>query len=167
MPWEQTSAMDQRVQFISDWLSQEYRKTELCTIYGISRPTADKWINRYQEGGVQALQDRSRAAGCHPNETPEEIREMIIATKLNHQGWGRKKFWIIWVIKDRNCAGLPIPRPVPFSSEQGWSSAVYGVATWRRTVNRLAIVMDPIRSGVRTLRETFCWAMAGAATRLR
>lgn len=91
MPWEQTSAMDQRVQFISDWLSQEYRKTELCTIYGISRPTADKWINRYQEGGVQALQDRSRAAGCHPNETPEEIREMIIATKLNHQGWGPKK----------------------------------------------------------------------------
>ena len=44
MPWEQTSAMDQRVQFIADWLSGDYLKIELCAAYGISRPTADKWI---------------------------------------------------------------------------------------------------------------------------
>ena len=45
MPWEQTSAMDQRVQFIADWLSEDYTKMDLCRAYGISRPTADKWIN--------------------------------------------------------------------------------------------------------------------------
>lgn len=91
MPWEQTSAMDQRVKFIGDWLSYEYSKMELCRAYGISRPSADKWIKRYKEGGVQGLQERARAARCHPNETPEEIRELIIATKLRHQSWGAKK----------------------------------------------------------------------------
>lgn len=91
MPWEQTSAMDQRVKFIADWLSGEYLKTELCTIYGISRPTADKWINRYQEYGVQALQEQSRAPHCHPNETPQAIREMLIRTKRSHPSWGPKK----------------------------------------------------------------------------
>jgi len=38
MPWEQTSAMDQRVKFIADCLSGRYSKSELCRAYGISRP---------------------------------------------------------------------------------------------------------------------------------
>lgn len=91
MPWEQSSVMDQRVQFIADWLSDDYLKVELCAVYGISRPTADKWIKRYQQGGVNALEERSRAAHCHRNETPEAIREMLIQTKLSHQSWGPKK----------------------------------------------------------------------------
>jgi transposase InsO family protein len=91
MPWEQTSAMDQRVQFIADWLSDDYTKMDLCRAYGISRPTADKWIQRYQQGGVEQLEERSRAAHCHPNQTSEEIRQMLIDTKLYRQSWGPKK----------------------------------------------------------------------------
>ena len=33
MPWEQTSAMDQRVQFIADWLSGDYLRIELCAAH--------------------------------------------------------------------------------------------------------------------------------------
>jgi transposase InsO family protein len=91
MPWKQASAMDQRVRFIADWLSGDYRKTELCAAYGISRPTADKWLQRYAEGGVQGLEERSRAPHSHPKETAEDIRTMIVATKLRHQSWGPKK----------------------------------------------------------------------------
>jgi len=91
MPWKETSAMDQRVQFIADWLSGDYLKIELCTAYRISRPTANKWIRRYQTGGVKALEELSRAPYSHPNATAEEIREQIIAGKLDHQNWGTKK----------------------------------------------------------------------------
>jgi len=35
--WGTTSAMDQRVKFIADWLSNDYSKIELCVAYGISR----------------------------------------------------------------------------------------------------------------------------------
>src|SRR5574337_576489 len=91
MPWEQTSAMDQRVQLIADWLSDEYSKIELCAAHGISRPTADKWIKRYQQGGGEALEELSRAAHSHPNETPEPVRQMLIQTKLSHRSWGPKK----------------------------------------------------------------------------
>ncbi len=52
MPWKETSAMDQRVQLIGDWLSGEYTKSELCRMYEISRPTADKWIARYRARGA-------------------------------------------------------------------------------------------------------------------
>ena len=44
MPWKETCAMDQRVQFMGDWLSGQFSKTDLCEFYGISRPTGDKWI---------------------------------------------------------------------------------------------------------------------------
>jgi transposase InsO family protein len=91
MPWEQTSAMDQRVQFIADWLSRDYSKMDLCRAFGISRPTADKWIQRYQQGGVEQLEERSHAAHCHPNQTSEEIVQMLIDTKLYQQSWGPKK----------------------------------------------------------------------------
>jgi len=91
MPWEQTSAMDQRVQFIADWLSCDYTKMDLCRAYGISRPTADKWIQRYQQGGVEQLEERSHAAHCHPNQTSEEVVQMLIDTKLYQQSWGPKK----------------------------------------------------------------------------
>jgi len=91
MPWEQTSAMDQRVKFIADCLSGRYSKSELCRAYGISRPTAYKWIKRYHESKAKGFEELSRAPQHHPNQTCEEVREMIVETKLYRQSWGPKK----------------------------------------------------------------------------
>jgi transposase InsO family protein len=91
MPWKETSAMEQRVQMIADWLSGDYTKSELCRAYGISRPTTDKWIERYAERGPQGLEELARAPYTHPNQTAEELRAMIVETKLSHQSWGPKK----------------------------------------------------------------------------
>jgi putative transposase len=38
MPWKETCAMDQRVQFIAEWLSGDYTKSELCEAYAGSYP---------------------------------------------------------------------------------------------------------------------------------
>ena len=51
MPWKETSTMDQRIQFIADYLSGRYSKKALCIHYGVSRPTGDKWIERYRIHG--------------------------------------------------------------------------------------------------------------------
>lgn len=91
MPWKETSAMDQRLQLIGDWLSREYTKRELSQIYGVSRPTVDKWIMRYQTRGAPGLAEDSRAPRCHPNQTATPLAEAIVATKLQHQQWGPKK----------------------------------------------------------------------------
>lgn len=91
MPWKETSAMNQKIQMIGDWLSGDYRKSELCDVYGISRPTVDKWIGRYQELGAAGLEELSRAPQRHPNQTAEELRAQIMQTKLGRQKWGPKK----------------------------------------------------------------------------
>ena len=60
MPWSQTSPMDQKTQFIADYLREVLSVTELCDLYGVSRKTACKWIDRYLTQGPAGLEDRSR-----------------------------------------------------------------------------------------------------------
>lgn len=91
MPWKETCAMDQRVRFIADWLSGEYTKKDLCEYYGISRPTGDKWIHRYDTEGAVGLEERCRAPQTHPNAVPEALRERIIQHKKRRLKWGPKK----------------------------------------------------------------------------
>jgi putative transposase len=91
MPWKETCAMDQRLRFIADYLSGQYSKRTLCEAYGISRPTGDKWIGRYQRDGLAGLEARSRAPHSHPNAVPQGLRARIVQAKLSHQHWGPKK----------------------------------------------------------------------------
>lgn len=91
MPWRETCAMDQRVQFIGDWLTGQFSKADLCEFYGISRPTGDKWIERYQRSGVDGLKELSRAAKLHPNATDPALCERIVQYKLRRQHFGPKK----------------------------------------------------------------------------
>jgi transposase InsO family protein len=100
MPWKETSAMDQRIQLLADWLSGAYRKSELCRIYGISRPTADKWISRYEQRGPQGLAELGCAPHRHPNRTAAELRALIVQTKLQRQKWGPKKV-LDWLRRER------------------------------------------------------------------
>ena len=91
MPWKETCTMDQRIQFIADYLSGCYTKRDLCMHYGISRPTGDKWIERYHSRGPEGLHDLSRRPHRHPDTTAPEIAERIVQMKLAHQSFGPKK----------------------------------------------------------------------------
>ena len=59
MPWSQTSPMDQKTQFIADYLRDSLSIIELCQLYGIIRKTTYKWIDRYLKDGPSGLPDRS------------------------------------------------------------------------------------------------------------
>ena len=88
MPWKETCAMQERRAFINAWLSQVYNKSQLCRRFGISRPTADKWIQRFCEAGWPGLADRSRAPHNPGNQTPAHLVAIIVATKQRFPHWG-------------------------------------------------------------------------------
>jgi len=100
MPWKETSAMDQRVQMISDYLKGEHNISEIGEQYQVSRKTVHKWISRYQSGGAASLASRSCAPLLHPNATGIEIASEIIFIKRQHINWGPKKV-ISW-LKERH-----------------------------------------------------------------
>src|SRR3989442_2014681 len=73
MPWSQTSPMDQRTQFIADFLREVLSITELCELYGVARKTGYKWIDRYLRHGPAGLEERSRRLRRSPNQTADTI----------------------------------------------------------------------------------------------
>jgi len=91
MPWNETHIMDQKVQMISDHITGNYCPTELSRIYGISRKTVYKWINRYTQDPQQGLADRCRAPYTRPNAVPDPVKQTIIETKLKYPHLGPKK----------------------------------------------------------------------------
>ena len=88
MPWKETCAMQERQAFIQCWLSREYNKSQLCRRFGISRPTGDKWIHRFEREGLNGLTDRSRAPRQPGIQTPDWIVAHILRVKYRYPTWG-------------------------------------------------------------------------------
>ena len=84
MPWSQLSPMDQKTQFIADYLRRRLSVTELCDHYGISRKTGYKWIERYEHGGLASLAERSRRPHACPTQTPEEVVQALTEARQRH-----------------------------------------------------------------------------------
>ncbi len=91
MPWQATTPMDQRIQFITDhqraWLSM----CELCHRYGVSRKTGYKWLAYYAAEGAAGLADHSRRPHQSPRATPESLRRALLMLRGRHPTWGAKK----------------------------------------------------------------------------
>lgn len=108
MPWKRETTMDQRVKLIGDWLSGAFSKTALSKRYGVSRPTVDKWINRYEQEGPHGLYERSRAPINCPHRTSDEVIAKLIEAKHQHMDWGPKKLVRILATK---WPDMPWPAP--------------------------------------------------------
>ena len=95
MPWKETTAMEQKIEFICEWRTGKYTITELCKNFEISRPTAYKLIDRFENHGYDGLRELSRTPRKHPNETKESIIKGILKLKKKHSRWGAKKIKIL------------------------------------------------------------------------
>jgi putative transposase len=84
MPWSRTSPMDQKTQFIADQLCNSLSMSKLCHLYGVSRKTACKWIERYLQRGRQDLEERSRRPQSSPNQTPPEVVKALLELRRRH-----------------------------------------------------------------------------------
>lgn len=83
--------MDERRRFVNDWLSREWNVAELSRFYGISRPTAYKWLERFRRSGETGLAEVTRAPKSHPNATPAEMEAAVIQQRIKHPHWGPRK----------------------------------------------------------------------------
>ena len=83
--------MDQRLQFLSGYQKEEMSVADLCRAYGISRPTACRWINRYNEAGPEGLVDRSSRPHSCSHATLEPIENTILVHRAKHPSWRARK----------------------------------------------------------------------------
>jgi transposase len=59
------------------WRAENWPKKEIAALAGVSRPTVDLWLHRYEGDGVAGLLDRPRGAGRE--QMSAAIRARILA----------------------------------------------------------------------------------------
>jgi transposase InsO family protein len=103
MPWNVSGVLEKREEFLADYVSGDWTMSELCRMYGISRPTGYEVLRRYGEGGVAALGQRSRAPRSHPNQTPAGIEALVLKLRRQHPLWGPRT--LKKVLEDQHTEG--------------------------------------------------------------
>ena len=91
MPWKVINQMDLKIQLVNDRDNKNFSITDLSQKYGISRPTVYKWLERYEQIGVEGLKEQSRAPKSCPHRTEQKILELIIQEKLKNRKRGPRK----------------------------------------------------------------------------
>lgn len=95
MPWRETCPMNERVRFVTLAREKMLPFSSLCGIFNISRETGYKWLNRFNDEGLEGLNERS----CKPHNNPRMIDKSfidpIVKIKHKHPTWGPKKIAVI------------------------------------------------------------------------
>lgn len=91
MPWKQIDPMCERTKFVLTYQEGLYSMSELCQRYGISRKTGYKWLNRYEQAGLDGLKERSRAPKTIPHRASQAAEEAIVALRKKRPTWGARK----------------------------------------------------------------------------
>jgi putative transposase len=139
MPWKASSVMDERTRFVLEHERKMYTMTELCEIYDIARETGYYWLRRYQQGGLEALQDRDRAPERHPNQTPEGTEAAVLELRRAHMRWGPRKL-------KRVLERESLQRPWPAASTIGAMLAREGLVIPRKKRRRAPPYTEPFAS---------------------
>jgi transposase InsO family protein len=108
-------------------VSMELSVTAAAATYGISRQHVQRLLRRYRDGGLEALEPRSRRPRTSPGRTPDGVRDRIVAlrTELTARGLDAGPVTIAWhlgreghrvpststIRRVLHVAGLVVPEP--------------------------------------------------------
>ena len=92
MPWNETTPMDQKMQFIADYLRETFSFTELCVRYGVSRETGYR-----ARGALPGTRSCGTGGSDRDDRTRVRTRllahivEALLELRRRHPRWGAKK----------------------------------------------------------------------------
>ena len=101
MPWSTTTVSELRTAFVHAVRTAGRPVAAAARDFGISRPTAYKWLARHDAG--QPLSDRSRRPTRSPARTADALEAAVLAVR-DRYGWGPRK--IVAYLADH---GRPTP----------------------------------------------------------
>lgn len=91
MPWMEESKVEQRLRFVMQVREEGVSVAEACREFDISRPTGYKWLRRYDEDGLEGLEDQSRVPETIPHKTDEEVERLVCSLREQYPEFGPKK----------------------------------------------------------------------------
>ena len=79
--------------------------SDLCTEFGICRPTGYEWLRRYREQGLAGIAEKSRRPHHSPARTGQAVEQRVVAVRQQYPDWGARK---LAVVLDREGTGVPV-----------------------------------------------------------
>lgn len=92
--------MQQRQEFVRLAMLEGANRRELCRRFGISPPTAYKWLGRVAAGET-GCSERSRRPHHSPERSAPQVEAAVLAVRDRHPAWGARK--IAAVLKRQAC----------------------------------------------------------------
>lgn len=91
MPWKAQDIMSLKQEFVLLAQQDGVNRRELCRRFGISPPTAYKWLRRYKDEGCAGLIEQSRRPASSPGICAGDIEDAVVALRGKHPAWGGRK----------------------------------------------------------------------------
>ena len=91
MPWRETGPFEERRRFVTTCRHSDEPFVAICERFGISRQKGYKWLARFEEGGLEALVDRSRRPHSNSRAVPAAVVELIVELRKRRPRWGPRK----------------------------------------------------------------------------
>ena len=91
MPWKEATPMSLRFSFVQLALEPGANIRALCRQFAISPRTGYKWLQRFDQGGLDALQDLPRRPRVSPRRVSNEVELAILSVRDAHPAWGARK----------------------------------------------------------------------------
>ena len=91
MPWKNASLIVVRQRLVEAMLARRKPVKELCGVFGVSRQTAYKWLERFRARGRMGLSDLSRRPRRSPHRLKSKWVKAIADWRRRRPHWGAKK----------------------------------------------------------------------------
>ena len=138
--------MTERARLVALHAEGLYSTAELATRFGVSRKTAYKWLARYRDGGLDALDDQPRVRHGQHAKTPPEVEALVVEARRKHPTWGPRKL-VPWIARRHPSVKLPA------ASTVGAILKRHGLVTAAATAARGRAPRQPPARGRRTGRR--------------
>lgn len=81
------------------WQEKRLTQEEAARLLGLSERSFRRYVNRYEEGGLEGLIDRRISQQSHRRAPVDEVMELIDRYSQRHMGWNCKHFYA-WYRRD-------------------------------------------------------------------
>jgi transposase InsO family protein len=82
------TVVEQRYLAVMEVIRDGWKVIEVAERHGVSRQSVHTWLRRYQEGGLEALGDRSHRPVSCPHQMPAEVEVRVCELRRLHPSWG-------------------------------------------------------------------------------
>ena len=82
--------VNKRLDVVLDHITKRRTSDDICREHQVSVRTLLRWTKNYRDGGIGALEPKSKAPKNQSNKTSKEDEELIVKTKLEHPSYGSR-----------------------------------------------------------------------------